>query len=134
MTPLLVLMADGSVTAEVAHEPAEDRPSRVALKALPRSAAQRALVVLPTPELTLEQACRLLKVLPTAAWEVIETARRERVARAQPDKLLDLTTASREALQEDARLANLASQKLFEARLGTVSKPGAAATGDGAPG
>ena len=134
MTPLLVLMADGSVSAEVAHEPAEDRPSRVALKALPRSAAQRALVVLPTPELTLEQACRLLKVLPTAAWEVIETARRERVARAQPDKLLDLTTASREALQEDARLANLASQKLFEARLGTVTKARAAATGDEPPG
>lgn len=134
MMPLLVLMADGSVTAEVAHEQTEDRPSREAVKALPRSSPQRALVVLPTPVLTLEQACRLLKVLPTAAWEVVETARRERVARAQPDKLLDLTTASREALQEDARLANLASQKLFEARLGTVSKTRAALTGDGPPG
>ncbi len=130
MTLPLALLVGANSFAEIDREHLEDQAGGVAGNALQRSAPQRALVVLPAPALTLEQACRLLNVLPTAAWNVIETARRERVARAQPDKLLDLTTASREALQEEARRVNLASQKLFDLRLGTVLKAGAAVTGN----
>lgn len=100
-------------------------------QALPGRAPQRALVLLPTPALTLEQACRLLKVLPTAAWEVVDAARRALVARAQPDLLRDLSTARCDALQDEARLVNQASQKLFEARLGKVPDAGAGAAASG---
>ena len=130
MTPPLALWTGANSFAEVDREHLEDHTGGAAGNALQRSAPQRALIVLPTPALTLEQACRLLNVLPTAAWEVIETARRQLVARAQPDKLLDLTSASRETLQEEARRVNLASQTLFEMRLGTVLKTSSAVAGD----
>lgn len=130
MTLPLALWTGANACAEVGRNLPEDPADGVTGKALQRRSTQRALVVLPAPALTLEQACRLLKVLPTAAWEVVEAARRALVARAQPDQLRDLSTASCEALQDEARLVNLASQKLFEVRLGKVPDAGAAATGD----
>lgn len=61
-----------------------------------------------------EQAYKCLKVSPSAGWEQVEQARREIVARAQPDRLQGLSPEKRKALQDEGRLANAAYKSLLQ--------------------
>jgi len=64
--------------------------------------------------MTEEQAYRYLKVQPSAGWEQVELARREVVARAQPDRLEGLAPEKRKLLQDEGRLANAAYKSLLQ--------------------
>ena len=83
--------------------------------------------VAPLPSLSVEAACQVLKVPPTAPWEAIELARRQLVDLAHPRRVAALAADKRAAAQETARQANAAYTALHHART-TVSKTLAAAT------
>jgi len=69
---------------------------------------------IPSTQMTEEQAYRYLKVQPSAGWEQVELARREVVARAQPDRLEGLAPEKRKLLQDEGRLANAAYKSLLQ--------------------
>lgn len=71
----------------------------------------------PAPvEMSVEQAYRILKVTSATSWEAVEFSRRQLVARAQPDRVAGLEPARRKALQDEARVANIAYKKLLNTR------------------
>lgn len=84
---------------------------------LEKTASKSVDTVIPTqPNLSTEQAYKLLKVPMLASWEQIELSRRELVARAQPDRLVGLTPDKRKALQEDCRMVNAAYCVLLQTK------------------
>lgn len=58
------------------------------------------------PEMTVEEACRVLRATPGAAWESIEQARRQLVQQAIPARLAAMSAVERSKVQEAARRAN----------------------------
>lgn len=71
----------------------------------------------PAPiEISVEQAYRILKVTPATSWDAIEFSRRQLVARAQPDRVAKLEPAKRQALQDEARIVNIAYKTLLQCR------------------
>lgn len=70
----------------------------------------------PPPNLSAEQAYKLLKVPMLASLEQIEQSRRELVARAQPDRLASLTPDKRKALQDECRMVNAAYRVLLQTK------------------
>lgn len=72
--------------------------------------------VAPTVALTQEQALKVLRLPATASWEQIENSRRELVARAQPDRLIDLSIEKRKVLQDECRQVNAAYRALMQSK------------------
>lgn len=78
------------------------------------------LPVKPTPSLELvasmsiEEACKVLRVTVGESWEVIENARREIVDRAHPAKLNTLKDSQRITVMRDSTRANAAYAVLRE--------------------
>lgn len=101
-------------SGETSHKP------RIRLAAaVPPSTPPVAVAKTAEPEpvhMSTEQAYRLLKVSSTSSWESVESARRDLVSRAQPDKVAGLPPDKRKALQEETRLVNLAYKQLMLAR------------------
>jgi hypothetical protein len=67
----------------------------------------------PAATMSRTEALAILKVPPTASWEVIEMARREIVDRARPDRIGATAPSRRQAAQEEARMANEAFRALI---------------------
>lgn len=82
-------------------------------RALPQVAPQLAATP-KTDAMSVEEACRILKVSASTTWEVIEQARRALVDRAHPDNLAGLSTERRNALQDESRRVNAAYRVLAE--------------------
>lgn len=72
------------------------------------------------PQLSLEDACRILKVSANDGWEKIETARRSVVTRSSPFATKGLTQAMAKKLLAEARLANDATMVISARRSGRV--------------
>lgn len=70
----------------------------------------------PSPSFSVEAACQLLKVPPTASWEAIELARRKLVDLAHPSRVAAMAADKGAAAQETARQANAAYTALHLAR------------------
>lgn len=75
-----------------------------------------AIEALPLPQLSIEDACKFLKVSATASWDTIEKSRREIVGLTRPDLMAKLSEEQRQALRHDAMIANAAHNALFQAR------------------
>jgi hypothetical protein len=60
------------------------------------------------PQMSFDEACKVLRVTAGASWEVIENARREIVERAHPAKLKPLKDGQRTTLMLEANRANAA--------------------------
>jgi len=65
---------------------------------------------------SVDDACKILKVTANASWDSVEHSRRAIVELARPDRLEKFAEAKRKALQQDALEANAALKALFEAR------------------
>lgn len=78
----------------------------------------------PMPAMTLEDACKLLKVTPTSPWQVVEQARRNLVELSHPSNAATLSAEQRDRILADARRVNAAYAALSTARdrSGTVSR------------
>ncbi|MGD0648898.1 MAG: hypothetical protein ABR971_13000 [Acidobacteriaceae bacterium] len=70
----------------------------------------------PLPEMSVEEALKTLKVAPAAAWETVESSRRQAVEKARPDTTTALSEEKRAALQLEARRANNAYATLLMER------------------
>lgn len=81
-----------------------------------REARAQTLESVPSSALTLEAACRLLKVSSSASWSTIESARREIVQKASPEALEGEASSSRATIVERAAKANEASARLWRER------------------
>jgi len=68
------------------------------------------------PSLSIEDACKILKVSSSASWDTIEHARRAIVEMARPDRLAKENGAKCQALAQEARLANAAFHTLLQMR------------------
>lgn len=68
------------------------------------------------PSLSIEDACKILKVSSNASWDTIEHARRAIVEMARPDRLAKESSAKCQALRLEARLANAALHALLQMR------------------
>jgi DnaJ-domain-containing protein 1 len=66
--------------------------------------------------LSIEDACRILKVSSNATWDTIENARRAIVEMARPDRLAKESSAKCETLRQEGRLANAAFHALLQMR------------------
>jgi hypothetical protein len=71
---------------------------------------------MPRPQLSIEDACNILKVSAVASWDTIEQSRRAIVELTRPDRMAKLSDKNRHALRHDAQMANAALDALFEAR------------------
>lgn len=60
----------------------------------------------PTPLMSYEEACKILRVAVGATWETIEQARRQIVDRAHPAKIRLLADGQRDKLVFEAKRAN----------------------------
>lgn len=71
----------------------------------------------PAPfEMSVEKAYTVLKATSASPWDAIEFSRRQLVARAQLDRVAKLESANRQALQNEAREANIAYKVLLQSR------------------
>ena len=73
---------------------------------------------LPLPQMSLEDACRILRVLPTDPWEQIELSRQKLVMRSHPDKLSGSAPAQVQQAQAEVRRVNDAYSVLAGRRAG----------------
>ena len=71
----------------------------------------------PAPEMTIEQACAVLRVTEGTSWEAIENARRQIVDRAHPVRVKGFDMEKRRSVEDLARRANAASRILFASRI-----------------
>lgn len=69
------------------------------------------------PAITVEEACKILRVTTNTSWSEIEEARRQLVQEAHPDNLSPLSSEKREAAQTRAQLANAAYCVLHRSKL-----------------
>ena len=74
----------------------------------------------PLPTMPLEEACKVLKTTPRAAWESIEQTRRLTVQQSHPSLLKPLTDEKRAQALTDAKRANAAYFVLQAARCGST--------------
>jgi len=70
------------------------------------------------PQLALEDACRILKVVVGDAWEKVEGARRKLVARSSPLAAANSSTAQAQKLLAEAQMANDAAIVIAARRSG----------------
>jgi DnaJ-domain-containing protein 1 len=68
------------------------------------------------PSLSIEEACKVLKVSSNASWDTIEHARRAIVEMARPDRLAKENSANCQVLRQEACLANAALHTLLQMR------------------
>jgi hypothetical protein len=68
------------------------------------------------PAMSLEEACKLLKVTPGAAWQEVELSRRKLVLLSHPRQLVGMTPERQEAVRDDARRVNVAYAVLSASR------------------
>ncbi len=61
-----------------------------------------------TLAMTFDDACKLLKVSPSAPWQEVEQARRQLVQLSHPDRVISLTPERRDQLRAEARRVNTA--------------------------
>jgi hypothetical protein len=100
------------------HEPsARARQASLPMTAIVREAGASS-EELPKSQLkvSVEDACKILKVTPNAPWNTIEQSRRAIVELSRPDHLLKTTEEKRQALRENAYEANAAFSALLQAR------------------
>jgi hypothetical protein len=107
--------------AELPKRPPKPALSTVATRPVPLALPDFTEVVALAPEtatlaMSVEQAYRTLKATSVSTWDAIEFARRQVVARAQPDRVAKLEPARRKALLAEAREANIAYKVLLQAR------------------
>lgn len=69
-----------------------------------------------TPALSVEEAYKVLRVTPNSSWDEIENARRQLVDKARPDRLQNVSGDKRAVILQEARMANVAHQVLFQIR------------------
>lgn len=67
-------------------------------------------------QVSVEEACKILKIAPNASWDLIEQARRSIVELARPDRIEKLNEEKRRELRLNAAKANAALNALIEAR------------------
>ena len=67
-------------------------------------------------KVSVEDACKILKVTPNAPWNTIEQSRRAIVELSRPDYSVKISEEKRQALREDAYKANAAFSALLQAR------------------
>jgi DnaJ-domain-containing protein 1 len=60
----------------------------------------------PLPQISLEDACRILEVRPGDSWEEVEQSRRKLVLLSHPDRLVGLSAAQAEKARDAARRVN----------------------------
>ncbi|WP_228535768.1 hypothetical protein [Noviherbaspirillum malthae] len=65
-----------------------------------------------------EEAYKILKVAPSANWELIEKARRQLVQHSHPDNLATLSPDRRAQVRYEAKRANAACQVIWQSRQG----------------
>jgi DnaJ-domain-containing protein 1 len=70
----------------------------------------------PPLQVSVEDACKILKVAPNASWDSIEQSRRAIVELARPDRLERLGEEKRHAVRLHALKANAALNALLQAR------------------
>ena len=74
----------------------------------------------PLPTMPLEEACKVLKTTPRAAWESIEQTRRLTAQQSHPSLLKQLNDEKRAQALNDAKRANAAYVVLQAARCGST--------------
>lgn len=70
-------------------------------------------------KVSVEDACKILKVTPNTPWNTIELSRRDIVELSRPDRLAKVSEEKRLALIEEARKANAALEALLQSRRAT---------------
>lgn len=108
-------------TAELPKRPPKPAPIAADARPVPVTLPDFTEVVASAPvtapiPMSVEQAYRILKATSASTWDAIEFARRQLVARAQPDRVAKLEPAKRRALLDEAREANIAYKVLLLAR------------------
>ncbi len=86
--------------------------------ALPATAPQTRSEWGPIPAMSLEDACKLLKVTLASPWHEVELARRKLVLLSHPRRVLGMVPERREAARTEARRVNAAYAALSAARAG----------------
>lgn len=86
--------------------PSVQRPAGQPTTPVSRPAA----VVTPRPgsNMTFDDACKVLKVLPTSPWQEVERARCQLVQPSHPDHVASLTPERRDQIRAEARRVNAA--------------------------
>jgi hypothetical protein len=69
-----------------------------------------------SPEMSIEEAYKALRVTPSSTWEAIENSRRQVVGRAHPAKLAAMNDRERSTVKLEAIRANVAYAAISKAR------------------
>lgn len=92
--------------------PQPTRPPAAEPAAAPQARVERASI----PSLSLEDACKLLKVTLASPWQEVEVARRKLVLLSHPRHLIGMVPERQEAIRTEARRVNAAYAALSAAR------------------
>lgn len=96
--------------------PAVPQPRAVAAAVPARTATVAPSAGQEAPPMSVEDACKVLKVTPGASWVSIEQARRQLVEQASPARTSSLSAERRAQLLADARRVNAAYASLARGR------------------